>query len=132
MVEDSWRNFVWVCAALAGLDLFLIFLVYPESSFVRPEIGAPGERRDSTQKEELDGASQVIETRSEKIGLGQQQHGDTVKVSFPKVWMSFWHRNPMVNLPRAFMLPFVFLGCVPVLWTILVYGGVLASQIIVM
>lgn len=135
MVESSpgtWRDFVWVCAAIAGFDFVAIFLFYPESSFVRPPLPDSGSNRDenNTPKEELDSASNVA-PHSEHLE-SEQGRIDVVAISLPKVWTSFIHYNPNISLPRAFALPFVFLGCLPVLWTILVYGSALASQVILM
>ncbi|KAH7024150.1 aldehyde dehydrogenase [Ilyonectria destructans] len=136
MVQSSpgtWRDFVWVCAAIAGFDFVAIFLFYPESSFVRPPLpDSPpsGSNRDesSTPKEELDSASNVA-PHSEHLESERDGNG-VVAISLPKVWTTFIHYNPNISLPKAFALPFVFLGCLPVLWTILVYGSALASQVI--
>ncbi|KPM38686.1 hypothetical protein AK830_g7880 [Neonectria ditissima] len=135
MVESSpgtWRDFAWLCAALSGFDLLAIFVLYPESSFIRPPISLspppnPDQVGSSATKTELgtiDG-----ESRSEHLESGKDRHGP-VKVSFLQVWTSFVHYNRIASLPKAFAMPFVFLGCLPVLWTILVYGGALASQVI--
>ncbi|KAH7162008.1 aldehyde dehydrogenase [Dactylonectria estremocensis] len=133
MVESTpgtWRDFTWLCAAIAGFDFVAIFLFFPETSFVRPPLPdspALSSNQDNTSvaKEEIDGASNVA---------GQTEHLESdngpVSVSWGKIWTSFIHYNPVVSLPRAFVIPFLFLGCIPVLWATLVYGAALASQVI--
>ncbi|KAK7413355.1 hypothetical protein QQX98_007732 [Neonectria punicea] len=137
MVESSpgiWRDFVWLCAALSGFDLLAIFLFYPESSFIRsslspqPPLDSPANGSCPT-KDDIGTISNGIAGRSEHLERGKAHNGP-VRVSFTQVWGSFIHYNAMASLPRAFVLPFVFLGCLPVLWAILVYGSALASQVI--
>lgn len=135
MVESTpgtWRDFTWLCAAIAGFDFVAIFLFFTETSFVRPPLPdspALSSNQDDTSvaKEEIDGASNVA---------GQTEHLESdngpVSVSWGKIWTSFIHYNPVVSLPRAFVIPFLFLGCIPVLWATLVYGAALASQVILM
>ncbi|KAJ5726791.1 hypothetical protein N7493_005818 [Penicillium malachiteum] len=37
-LADTWRSFMWLCCGVGGLNFFLIFFLYPESNFTRPEL----------------------------------------------------------------------------------------------
>lgn len=129
----KWRDFVWLCAALAGIDLLGIFFLYPESSFTRPPVSATplSSTKDVGHKstDEAVGTCDVIENPSH-TGQNTHQYSWVVELSYPKVWTSFYRVNPLVNLTKAFILPVLFLLSVPVVWTVFLYGGSLASQII--
>lgn len=131
----KWRDFVWLCAALAGIDLLGIFFLYPESSFTRPPVSATplSSTKDVGHKstDEAVGTCDVIENPSH-TGQNTHQYSWVVELSYPKVWTSFYRVNPLVNLTKAFILPVLFLLSVPVVWTVFLYGGSLASQIIMM
>ncbi|KAM6504577.1 hypothetical protein FSOLCH5_015319 [Fusarium solani] len=136
MVEDSphgWRDLVWLCAAIAGFDLLAIFFFYPESSFNRPPL--PDTQSTShniterdPSKENMEGSAHGVETIAESLEAREGSTSPTL-VSWRGIWTSFVHYNPLVSLPRAFVIPFVFLGCGQVLWMVLLYGSALASQV---
>jgi MFS family permease len=134
----TWRDFVWVCAALTGVNLVAIFLFYPESSFDRSALEPPAQEDQNvsagtTEDLEPKADSCTVEDASQATtALGINQEGWVVAVSYPRVWTSFFRDNHVVSLPKAFAAPFVFLVSIPVLWTVFVYGSALASQIIVM
>ncbi|KAJ9136833.1 Aldehyde dehydrogenase [Pleurostoma richardsiae] len=137
MVQSSpgtWRDFVWLCAALAGFNLLAIFFLYPESSFIRPplppDLPSPIPKGvANVSKEDAGGTSHIVEDCSQPIY--KTYHEDwVVTVSYPRVWTSFFRINRMVKLPRAFAIPVVFLLSPPVLWTTFVYGCSLACQVI--
>lgn len=131
----KWRDFVWLCAALAGIDLLGIFFLYPESSFTRPPVPATSlsNTNDAGHKsaDEAVGTCEVIENHSH---TDQKTHHYSwvIELSYPRVWTPFYRVNPLVNLTKAFILPILFLLSVPVVWTVFLYGGSLASQIIMM
>lgn len=130
----TWRDFVWLCAALAGFNLLTIFLLYPESSYIRPPLPtplSPSQEGASLNKDEGEGALVNIEDASQPIYSTYSQDW-VVRVSYPRVWTSFFKSNPRVDLLRAFAVPFVFLLSAPVLWTVFVYGCSLAAQITMM
>ena len=131
----KWRNFVWLCAALVGIDLLGIFFLYPESSFTRPPIPAASllDTNDPGNKniDEAKGTCDTIEDRS-RTDHSTYHEDWVVELSYPSIWKSFGRVNPLVNLLKAFFLPIVFLLSVPVVWTVFLYGCSLASQIIMM
>ncbi|KAJ4253434.1 hypothetical protein NW762_010592 [Fusarium torreyae] len=137
MVENGsqgWRNFVWLCAAIAGFDLFAIFIFYPESSFNRPPLlDTQSESLGSTDgdpsKRNMEGLAHGIETITKSSGACQRST-IPAPVSWRGIWKTTIHHNPQVSLPRAFLIPFMFLGCGQVLWLVLLYGSALASQVI--
>ena len=132
---ETWRDFVWLCAALAGFNLLTIFFLYPESSYNRPPLPTPRspsqEGAPSINKDEGEATCEKLEDASRPIHSTYNEDW-VVKVSYPRVWRSFFQSNHRVNLLKAFAVPFVFLLSAPVLWTVFVYGCSLASQIIMM
>ncbi|EFX02135.1 aldehyde dehydrogenase [Grosmannia clavigera kw1407] len=139
VVQDSpgtWRDYEWVSASLAGFTLVAIFFFYPESSFIRPSTdedtpsGSFDLASDPAKKEELDGMSSRVENAVPAAAAVAVGTVPVVPISYPRVWTSFFKINPLVRLHRAFAMPFAFVLCVPVLWTIFIYGSSLAAQVI--
>ncbi|KAH6983965.1 MFS transporter [Ilyonectria destructans] len=137
MVEYSpgaWRDFVWLCAALAGFDLLAIFFLYPESSFSRPHPAVPSPTSDSvlppddTKATELGpSASNVEDAQGPQV---RENEDFVVKFSYRQVVTSFFHINESLSLSKAFSMPFVFLPSLIVLWVVFLYGSALASLVI--
>lgn len=139
MVESSpgtWRDYIWLCAAVAGFDLIMLFFFYPESSFTRPplpsqESSVHNNAENANSKENIDGMGQRIKTGSESIHSAEAPY-TPITVSWKEIWTSFIRYNPNVSLWRAFVIPFVFLASGQVLWLIFLYGCALASQVTLM
>lgn len=130
---DTWRNFTWVCTALARANLILIFLAYPESTYHRTadqiaavtlqsmENNDPNKlHRDASHVESLSTIPQGI------------QHVEHVDIHWRKVWFSLPRYDSETSFPKAFLRPFTSLLYPRVLWAVFVYGTCLASQIILM
>ncbi|KAG8630623.1 hypothetical protein KVT40_002242 [Elsinoe batatas] len=119
----TWRDFSWVCAALAGFNLVVIYLFYPESTFRRPMIYEVVDAEEI--EKENDTRVGVVETE----GLGVQ-HVSHVQVSWPKVWTSLIRYDRSIGFFQAFTRQLAFILYPSVLWAVLVYGTALASQVI--
>lgn len=125
---QTWRDFSWVCAALAGFNLVLIFFVYPESTYYRHPDQSTAMALHNMEK--IDGKDTHIESL---YHLPQgTQHVDHIEFD----WKSFWCGPPRydhcVSFWQAFYRPFTALLYLDVLWAVFVYGTALAAQIILM
>ena len=124
----KWVDYMWVCAALAGANLVAIYLLYPESNFVRS--GAPLHtiRLDSLPRGDPE-AEKATTVRTETIN---RQYIKTV----PKPWLSIWTSIITVNddagFFQIFLRPFKTLLSPSILFAVFVYGTSLAAQIILM
>lgn len=38
LTAETWRSFYWLCCGAAGFNFILIFFLYPESNFTRPDL----------------------------------------------------------------------------------------------
>lgn len=140
--EGTWRNFSWLCAGLAGLNLALMFLFYPESTFSRtsarrsvssyqPQIpqldykGGNEPQPSSTQLETKDPES----PNDPNDGV---QHVEHIDVAWTQIWLSFFRYDRTVGLAAIFLRPLCYIIYPVVLWTVFVYGTSLASQVILM
>ncbi|KAH7237921.1 MFS transporter [Fusarium solani] len=118
MVEYSpgtWRDFCWLCAALAGFDLLAIYFLYPESSFTRPH---------PTAAEQGTIATDIENTQDQQL---DENEDFVVEFSYRQVAASFLHVNKSLSLFKAFAMPFAFLPSLIVLWVVFLYGSALAS-----
>ncbi|KAH6953983.1 putative MFS transporter [Ilyonectria sp. MPI-CAGE-AT-0026] len=134
MVEYSpgtWRDFCWLCAALAGFDLLAIYFLYPESSFTRPHPTVPTPAADSvsTPDDEKTAEQGAIATNLENAQGHQVEENEdfVVEFSYRQVATSFLHVNKSLSLFKAFAMPFAFLPSLIVLWVVFLYGSALAS-----
>jgi hypothetical protein len=135
----KWRDFVWLCAALVGIDLLGIFFLYPESSFTRPPIPEieglrEVDKRDpgSKNSDEAGVTCDMVEDLPPRADNTTLHRDWVVQLSYPSIWASFLRVNPLVSLSKAFIIPIIFLLSAPVVWTVFLYGCSLASQIIMM
>ena len=130
----TWRDFVWVSAALAGLNLLLMFLFYPESNFHRPiprSITNRSVENFKNLEQEKSPSSTHIDFDIHQSPYGVQ-HVDHVHVSWISIWNTFWTVDETVSFRRAMIRPVLFLLYPPVLWAVLVYGAALGAQVILM
>lgn len=126
--SGTWVDYMWVCVALAGINLVAIFLAYPESNFDRlaprtlhttPELELSGNNSDKK--------SQVVRTET-----SLRQAVVTVRKPWTSIWKTFITADDDVNLFRTFAQPFIMLFKPGVLLVIFLYGTSLAAQIILM
>lgn len=119
---------MWVCVALAGANLVAIYLLYPESNFIRTETNSRAAEHDSNHSNDPE-AEKVITARMETIN---QHH---VKI-VPKPWLSIWTSVITINhdagLFETFFRPFKTLLSPTILFAVFVYGTSLAAQVILM
>lgn len=130
---DTWRNFSWVCAALAGVNLVLIFLAYPESTYHRTAdqiIAASLQSVENTSENKLGHAAGHVESLN-NIPQGIQ-HVQHVEIKWRQVWLGPPRYDSKISLFRALSRSFASLLYPRVLWAVFVYGTSLASQIILM
>lgn len=131
---NSWRDFVWFTAALAGFNLLVLFLAFPEPNFTRPSV-LQAVHLTETDKDDI----KHVENEKSANGLISEPaalHGvQTVDISNPS-WMrtlsTTWKVNHEVNLVKTFLHPLVFLTYPSVVWAIFLYGVSLSPQIILM
>lgn len=130
---DTWRNFSWVCAALAGLNLVLIFLAYPESTYHRTAdqiVAANLQSVENTSEDKLGHAASHVESLSDiPQGIQHVQH---VEIKWRQVWFGPPRYDSGISFLKALLRPFASLLYPRVLWAVFVYGASLASQIILM
>jgi hypothetical protein len=135
----TWRDYVWVSAALAGFNLVVMIIFYPESNFHRSHTVIP-EPVPSDRAQESTFADESSPDR-EKHGASSHsaiemsrphgvQHVDHVRISWQSVWFSFLKVDSGASFIKVFLHPFVFLSYPSVLWGIFVYGAALSSQVI--
>ncbi|KAF4550084.1 Hypothetical protein D9617_18g032750 [Elsinoe fawcettii] len=117
---ESWRDFSWLCAALAGFNLLAIYLFYPESSFRRQQIP-----NTTVLVEKLE-AGQHVENVEDRM----VQQVNTVRIEWSQVWTSIVRYDKTVSVIQACTRQLICLSYPSVLWAIFVYGTALASGII--
>ncbi|KKY18080.1 putative mfs transporter [Phaeomoniella chlamydospora] len=131
----TWRDFSWVCAALAGFNLLLMFFLYPESSFKRPNSahGAHSTQDRTIEKLDKEDDRPSFEYNEQSdVEVGGVQSFANAEVKWTKIWTSFIKYDTSIGLPVAFLRAIILVACPNVLWTIFVYGSSLAAQIILM
>lgn len=125
----TWRDFVWLSAAIAGLNLVLLILFYPESNFHRPHDESSTQARNSSEGDAEKGTTEHIRERETSHGV---QHIDHVQVPWTSIWFSFFTVDKTVNIFKTAVKPLAFLAIPNVLWAVFVYGTALSAQIIMM
>lgn len=125
----TWRDFVWLSAAIAGLNLVLLILFYPESNFHRPHDEPSTQARNSSESDAEKGTTEHIRERETSHGV---QHIDHVQVPWTSIWFSFFTVDKTVNIFKTAVKPLAFLAIPNVLWAVFVYGTALSAQIIMM
>lgn len=136
----TWRDFVWLSAALAGFNLILLILFYPESNFRRPPLPTKFRHHSeesqkaandySNENNEGKSTESRVEHSSSIVDPNDVQHVKHIKVPWHSIWFSFIKVDHSVNFLKAFLHPLVFLVYPPVVWAIFVYGAALSSQVI--
>ncbi|KAK7183732.1 hypothetical protein PSPO01_10068 [Paraphaeosphaeria sporulosa] len=122
----SWRDYVWVCAALAGANALVIYLVCPESNYNR-EIMTPTHISllNTRYAEDISEAGEIV-----RMNTTSWHHVNVVKKPWTEIWTSFITVDHKVNLLVAFWRPVQMLSRPAVLFAIFLYGTHLAAQII--
>lgn len=124
----SWRDYVWVCAALAGANALAIYLVYPESNYDRGGVPTNHISELGAQRiEEAGGGMEIVPTNHVRC-----HHVDEVKKPWRTTLTSIITVNHNVHLLSVFWRPVLMLLRPAVLFAIFVYGTHLAAQIILM
>ncbi|KAI1622066.1 hypothetical protein EDD37DRAFT_684070 [Exophiala viscosa] len=127
---NTWRNFSWLCAGIAGLNLILMFLLYPESSFDRPPIHPatplPAEKADveeaqlnSVGKQNL----QPAHVESQEDITHGVQHVNHIRVPWTSIWFSSIKYNRSVGFLSIFFRPTAFLVYPAVLWAVFIFAS---------
>ncbi len=127
MIQYSPRGYVdyiWVSVALSGFNLVLLFLLYPESNFRRPDLP------DTTLVADPKPAALEIESAN-RTAPGTQTEVVVAK-TLTSVWVSFVTVDRSVSFFKVCLRPLVLLLCPDVLFATLLYGINLASQLILM
>ncbi|KAI1840752.1 hypothetical protein JX266_013026 [Neoarthrinium moseri] len=133
-LPDTWRDFTWLCFGLSLLSFVLIFLLYPESSYQRPQAPGPTDdivlRDNNASKSDEEGgfghsSIQDIMPPSEQSGGGLE----IVNISWLKTWSSFISYNPSISLATAFLRPLALIALPAVVWSALVFGTALGAQV---
>ncbi|KAI5241796.1 MFS general substrate transporter [Aureobasidium subglaciale] len=140
--KGSWRDYVWLCAALAGFNLLLLIFLYPESNFNRPSIPHPDTLTEDTETPYTSGEIKgnmkgdtahlgFVEPGNDQhdtpIGV---QHVDHIPVSWSRTCLSFFTVDHHVSLLTVAVRPLVVLIHPAVVWAVFVYGTSLAAQVI--
>lgn len=118
-----------MCAGLLGFNFVMLYFLYPESNFHRPET------YEIATAEEVAGEKQAASAHMEgDIAIVNEgvQHVNHVDISWIKVWTSAVQFDRNISFVQAFARPFAFLLYPDVLWAVLVYGTTLGAQIILM
>ncbi|EUC41479.1 hypothetical protein COCMIDRAFT_8830 [Bipolaris oryzae ATCC 44560] len=122
----SWVDYVWVCAALAGANLVAIYLLYPESNFIRPETPFHTVHPNSHHRGDPE-AEKATTVRMETVN----RHYINI---VPKPWLSIWTSIVTINhdtgLFAVTLRPLMMLLSPSILFSVFVYGTSLAAQII--
>lgn len=132
MVQDgpgTWRNFVWLSAAVAGLNFVLLVLFYPESNFHRPQDASMSPEKSSTENDTEKAVSAHATEHAMPHGTQQVDH---VHVPWTSIWFSFITIDKTISMPKTILRPLAFLASPNVLWAVFVYGTALSAQIILM
>lgn len=127
--RETWRDFVWLSAAVAGLNLVLLMLFYPESNFHRPHEVAASQTGGAPEDHAEKGASESTLEQAPHHGT---QYVDHVHVPWISIWSSFITVDKTVNIFGAVLRSLAFLAFPNVLWAVFVYGTALSAQIILM
>ena len=128
-------DYIWLSAALSGVNLALLFFFYPESNFHRADdLQTPPPLPRSASSESKPAAMDCENPNESPSGL-QDTNSKTnyvVNKSLVSVWASFITVDRSVSFFRVCLRPLVLLLCPDVLFATLLYGVALASQLILM
>lgn len=135
----SWRSFIWLSAALAGFNVIVLFLFYPESNFHRPTFEqivnpVPSEEEKNMASHLEDGLKTTVEQEKEE-SLHNLYGAQSVKVSNPswvETWTTFWTVDHDANFFKVLLHPIMFVTYPSILWAVFTYGVALSPQIILM
>lgn len=150
--KETWRAFQWFAAALAGLNLVVVFLAFPETSYRRPE----GDYESDIRLEQVDQLVHDLQEDSKAVkpeimhmeynGVDQEQgiearpadvsasrtHYTIITPSWSEIWTSLPLLDRDVVFWRVMLRPVVFTASPIVVWGIYLYGIHLGTQIVVM
>jgi len=126
---NGYIDWMWVSAALAGFNLVMIFLFYPESNYHRPDTdGAPLALPPQSAKPE----ASEIEDANETTQRSDIQMDYVVEKPLTNVWTSYITVDHSVSFFRICIRPLILLLCPDVLFATLLYGVTLAAQLVLM
>lgn len=139
----TWRDYIWVSAALAGFNLVVVILFYPESNFHRPHVAVEShsevtdkEHTVSSIFEKTEGTSSHLDSAGGENVSSHMAHGvqhvDHIKVPWTSIWFSFLRVDSEVSLMTVAVRPLIALIHPAVVWGVFVYGASLAAQVILM
>ncbi len=125
---NGYIDWMWVSAALAGFNLVMLFLFYPESNYHRPDTdGAPLALPQSAKLE-----ASEIEDAHETTQRSDIRTDYVVDKPLASVWTSYITVDHSVGFFRICIRPLILLLCPDVLFATLLYGVTLAAQLILM
>ena len=142
-LPGTWRDFVWLSAALAAANLVILILFCRESNFTRPSPQNPQVSNTSSQPDDTseyldsklahsDHAEESQEEPAKDLRPEGVEHFEHTPISWPAIWFSFIQNDHQVSWLKTFLHPFVFLSYAPVTWAIVIYGVHLSPQVILM
>lgn len=138
----GWRNFIFLCAALAGFNAILMFFLMPESNFNRSLVDLDvAEKHTVEAEQELKSKLEVY--HGEQAQPIQLSHANAesgagtelfqVEALVSKKFSSFWFSPPQYNKDIHFsttlIRPFALLSYPSVLWASFIFGGILAPNV---
>jgi hypothetical protein len=134
----SWRNFMWLCVGLCGINLVLLFFCLPESNFTRPELShavAPQLLEETVFDDKpADSQIEVAASSTPEPDLESQPPGvNTVDISNPslaEICLSLPRVDHKIRFWATAAHPFIFLLSPTSLWGIYSYGILLTPQLI--
>ena len=141
MVEyanGSWRSYFWLCFAVAMTNFVLMFFLYPESTFHRPEFYEKNNESDSDTfiREGCDAFENAFEDKSGKaedhVVTDVVHEGYTIYTPSFKDRLTLFRYNREDSLFRLIINPLKLLRHGSVLWAIYTCGCALAPQVILM
>lgn len=132
---ETWRSFSWLCCGVAIFNLVLIFFLFPESNFDRPELDSTVDQLTTFQHQQA--SKEAVQTTSEERLEDVPEASSTpadYTISTPSMIeiMQPISYNVNVNFLRAFIEPLKLLVHPSVLWGILSYAITLSPQVILM
>lgn len=132
---ETWRSFSWLCCGAAVSNIVLIFFLFPESNFDRPELDLTVDQLTALQHQQASKeADQVTsEERLEDVpGASSTPAEYTISTPSMLEIIQPVSYNAKVNLLKAFIEPLGLLVHPSVLWGILSYAVTLSPQVILM
>jgi hypothetical protein len=132
---ETWRSFSWLCCGAAIFNLILIFFLFPESNFERPELGLTNDQLTTLQHQQASKEAEqgYIEELLEDVPAASSAPGGyTISTPSIREIMQPVSYNASVNFMKAFIDPLKLLVHPSVLWGILSYAVTLSPQVILM